>query len=78
MDERFNSILSIALIPQTVALIVERDGLDDISAMNEFYQSKVYDLLAKEETKMWHYSPLTVYMMYKHEKETGEVVFPEG
>ncbi len=77
MDEKFNSVLSIALIPQTVALIVERDGLDDISAMNEFYQSKVYDLLSKEETKMWHYSPLTVYMMYKHEKETGEVVFPE-
>ncbi len=77
MDEKFNSVLSIVLIPQTVALIVERDGLDDISAMNEFYQSKIYELLSKEETKMWHYSPLTVYMMYKHEKETGEVVFPE-
>ncbi len=77
MDKRFNSVLSIALIPQTVALIVEKDGLDDISAMNEFYKSKVYDILSKEETKLWHYSPLTVYMMYKHEKETGEVVFPE-
>ncbi len=77
MNEKFNSILSIALIPQTVALIVERDGLDDISAVNEFYRSKVYELLSREETKMWHYSPLTVYMMYKHEKETGEVVFPE-
>ena len=77
MDKKFDSILSIALIPQTVALIVEKDGIDDISAINEFYQSKVYDLLSKEETKMWHYSPMTVYMMWKHEKETGEVVFPE-
>jgi hypothetical protein len=77
MDKKFDSILSIALIPQTVALIVEKDGVDDISAINEFYQSKVYDLLAKEETKMWHYSPMTVYMMWKHEKETGEIVFPE-
>lgn len=77
MDKKFASILSIALIPQTVALIVEKDGVDDISAINEFYQSKVYDLLAKEETKMWHYSPMTVYMMWKHEKETGEIVFPE-
>lgn len=77
MDERFNSILSIALIPQVVALITERDGLDDISALNDFYRTKVYDLLSKEETKIWHYSPLTVYMMYKHEKETGEVAFPE-
>ena len=77
MDEKFNSVLSIALIPQTVALIAERNGLDDISAMNEFYRSRVYDLLSNEETKIWHYSPLTVYMMWKHEKETGEVVFPE-
>lgn len=77
MDEKFNSVLSIALIPQTVALIGEKEGLDDITAMNEFYQSKVYDLLSKEETKMWHYSPMTVYMMWKHEKETGEIVFPE-
>ncbi len=77
MDEKFNSILSIALIPQTVALIAEKCGLDDITAINEFYQSKVYDLLSNEETKMWHYSPMTVYMIWKHEKETGEVVFPE-
>ena len=77
MDKKFDSILSIALIPQTIALIVEKDGIDDITAINKFYQSKVYDLLSKEETKMWHYSPMTVYMMWKHEKETGEIVFPE-
>lgn len=77
MDKKFDSILSIALIPQTVALIVEKEGLDDITAINEFYQSKIYDLLSKEETKMWHYSPMTIYMMWKHEKETGEIVFPE-
>ena len=77
MDEKFNSILSIALIPQTVDLIVKNEGLDDISAMNEFYHSKTCEMLAKEETKMWHFSPMTVYSMWKHEKETGEVVFPE-
>ena len=77
MDEKFNSVLSIALIPQTVALIAENQGLDDITALNEFYQSNVYELLSKEETKMWHYSPLTVYIMWKHEKDTGEIIFPE-
>ena len=65
------------LIPQTVDLIVTNEGLNDISAMNEFYQSKTYEMLAKEETKMWHFSPMTVYSMWKHERETGEVVFPE-
>lgn len=77
MDEKFNSILSIALIPQIVDLIVNKEGFDNISAMNEFYHSKTYEMLSKEETKMWHFSPMTVYSMWKHEKETGEVVFPE-
>ena len=77
MDGKFNSVLSIALIPQTVDLIVKNEGLDDISAMNEFYYSDTYEMLSKEETKMWHFSPMTVYSMWKHEKETGEVVFPE-
>ena len=77
MDKKFNSILSIALIPQVVDLIVKNEGVDDISAMNEFYYSKTYEMLAKEETKMCHFSPMTVYSMCKHEKETGEVVFPE-
>lgn len=77
MDEKFNSILSIALIPQTVDLIVKNEGLDDIAAMNAFYHSKTYEMLEKEETKMWHFSSMTIYSMWKNEKETGEVVFPE-
>lgn len=77
MDEKFNSILSIVIIPQTVDLIVKNEGLDDISAINEFYHSKTYELLAKEETKMWHYSSMTIYSMWKKERDMGEVVFPE-
>ena len=77
MDEKFNAILSIALIPQTVDLIVRNEGLDDISALNEFYCSVTYEMLSKEETKMWHFSPMTIYSMWKHERETGEIVFPE-
>ena len=77
MDEKFNSILSITIIPQTVALIAEKEKIDEMKAMDEFYQSKVYAKLSEEETKMWHYSPLTIYMMWKHEKETGEILYPE-
>lgn len=77
MDEKFNSILSIAIIPQTISIIAEKENIDETEALNAFYHSKVYSLLAQEETKMWHYSPLTIYNMWKHEKETGEVIFPE-
>ncbi len=77
MDEKFNSVLSITIIPQTVSIIAEKEHIDEMKAMDEFYQSKVYAMLAKEETKAWHFSPLTIYNMWKHEKETGEVLFPE-
>ena len=77
MDFQFNTILSVALIPQIVDLIVQREGLDDISALNAFYLSKTYEVLAREETKVWHFSPLTIYSMWVTEKKTGEVVFSE-
>lgn len=77
MDEQFNVILSIAIVPQTVSLIAEKEHISENEALNEFYNSKVYSLLSKEETKMWHYSPMCLYSMWKDEKETGEVVFPE-
>ena len=78
MDVQFNAILSIVIIPQTVDLIVKNSELDDITAMTEFYLSKTYEMLSIEETKMWHYSALTIYTMWKREKETGELIFPEG
>lgn len=78
MDEKFNTILSIVLIPQIIDIIVNKDQIDEISAINDFYQSKTYEYLSKEETKMWHYSPMTIYLVWKHEKETGEIIFPEG
>lgn len=78
MDKKFNSLLSVCIIPQTISLIAEKEDIDDIQAMNEFYNSQVYDLLSREETKMWHYSPMMLYTLWKHESETGEIIFPEG
>lgn len=77
MDEKFNSVLSITIVPQTISLIAEKEGVDEMKAMDEFYRSETYSLLSKEETKMWHYSPMTIYTMWKHEKVTGQILFPE-
>lgn len=77
MDEKFNAILSIAIIPQVIDLIADKEKMDEISAIDVFYSSKTYDLLANEKTKMWHYSPLTLYMIWKSEQETGNIIFPE-
>lgn len=77
MDEKFNSILSITLIPQIIELMEKNDGLNGNAALNQFYNSATYEMLSNEETKIWHFSPMTIYTMWKHENETGEIAFPE-
>ena len=46
-------------------------------ALRLLYTSRTYALLEKEETKLWHYSPRMLVEMLFHEKETGEVYFPD-
>lgn len=77
MDEKFIAILSIALVPQIIELIIKNENINEDTAIDKFYQSKTYEKLEVEETKMWHFSALTLYHMWKHEMETGELLFPE-
>lgn len=74
--EKFSAIMGI-LVAQIVHLITENDSYDEITASNAFYQSKVYALLEEEETKLWHFSPLTLFHMFDEEKRTGSFELPE-
>ena len=51
--------------------------MDEMAASKEFYESKVYALLEQEDTKLWHFSPLTLFNMYDEEKKTGNFEIPE-
>lgn len=76
-QKKFEGLL-ILIVPQIVGLIVQNCGLDEVTATMLFYKSRVYALLEQEETKLWHYSPLTLFNMYNEERETGNITFPEG
>jgi hypothetical protein len=41
------------------------------------YSSKLFEQLAREETKLWHLSVPTLYQMQKEEQETGKITYPE-
>lgn len=77
MVEKFNTILSIALLPQIIEIIAEREDIDEMSALRAFYSSETYALLSREETALWHYSPLMLYTMWKSEMMYGKIAFPE-
>lgn len=74
---QFAAFLACALMPMVVQTIQEKTGEDTLEVLKKFYHSQVYALLEDESTKVWHYSPLTIYEMYKSELETGEIAFPE-
>lgn len=73
---KFEEILTL-LVPQVVHLIAEDAQCDEVTASKQFYESKVYASLEEEDTKLWHLSPLTLFMMFDEEKKTGVITFPE-
>lgn len=78
MEKKKFEAMLVLIVPQVVHMIAEEYQYDEITAARTFYDSKVYELLEQEETKLWHLSPLTLFNMYKDEKTTGDIVFPEG
>lgn len=77
MNNSFNSLLSIVLVPGVVELIIKNMEVDEFRALKLFYNSETYTLLSNEKTKVWHYSPKTIYLMWSSENKTGQILFPE-
>lgn len=73
---KFEAIL-ILLVPQIVQLICMNYHEDKMTASGKFYESKVYALLEQENTKVWHFSPLTLFNLYDEERKTGTFELPE-
>ena len=60
-----------------VLAIVEDTGLAAEEAMNDFYNSEVFDRLCDTETGLYRESGGYVYELYKSEKELGRLVQTE-
>ena len=57
--------------------IISDTGLNEDAAMEKFYSSELYSVLEKEETKVWHYSVLKLYELFKEELTFGSFNLPE-
>ena len=77
MDQKTFEAIVTLLVPQVIDLIVKNYSLDEISATKAFYESKLYSVLEEEDTKVWHFSPLTLFCLCDEEKRTGKITFPE-
>ncbi len=75
-ENQFSALLSV-MIPHIIELITKNSNISETQAVSLFYKSKLYSELSREETKLWHYSPLMLYTMYQDELLTGSYEYPE-
>ena len=75
-EDQFSAMLAI-IVPPIIEQIIKNSNVDDEKVISRFYQSKLYQELADETTKLWHYSPMTLYTMYQDELLTGSYDYPE-
>lgn len=75
-ENQFNAMLAI-IVPSIIELIIKNSNLDTDKAISLFYKSKLYQELSDEKSKLWHYSPMTLYTMYQDELLTGSYDYPE-
>ena len=65
------------LVPMIVSEMSRLFGLSENEAIPSLYSSSLYSRLEREETKLWHLSPLALAELWDEERRTGKIVYPE-
>jgi hypothetical protein len=77
MDKKeFESFIEIK-IRDIIALTIDREHLSFEEALQYTYESKLYEGLIDESTKLWHLSAEKLFEMLNNEKRTNELIFPD-
>ena len=76
MEKRSFETLLYSVTASVVAKIAEENQWQEDMAMERFIRSKVYALLAREETKLWQYSACMLAELFEEER-AGALVLPE-
>ncbi|GAA0179035.1 hypothetical protein SH2C18_19840 [Clostridium sediminicola] len=70
-----------AVFPIISAALVEKIAvelnLSDKDAVAELYSSLLYEMLEKEETKLWQYSTEKLFEMFLEQRNSGKISFPQ-
>jgi hypothetical protein len=75
-EDQFSALLAV-IVPPIIEQIIKNSNVDEADAISRFYQSRLYRELSDEESKLWHYSPMTLYTMYQDELLIGSYYYPE-
>ena len=59
------------------AMIAKEQNITEDEATKKLYNSKLYEYLEKEETKVWQYSTPMLYSLFIQGETTGKIEFPD-
>ncbi|MCL2834061.1 MAG: hypothetical protein FWD78_12895 [Treponema sp.] len=77
MDKKNISSVIAMITPGIIKLLIENRKLDLEDASEILYNSRLYELLEDEETKMWRLGFPLLYDLLEEELTTGNITFPE-
>jgi hypothetical protein len=73
---KFNVVFPI-ICSALVEKIVSELNITDKDAIVGLYSSHLYELLEREETKVWQYSTEKLFEMFSEEINSGKINFPQ-
>ena len=76
MDRDISSVVAM-ITPGIIHALVENRGMTVAEAAGTLYNSKLYEALEDERTKVWRLSYPILYDMLIEELETGSITYPE-
>jgi len=76
MDKkRYNSFMALHT-HQIIEKLAKLQNISRSTALDLFYKSEFYKLYEQEETKLWHFSTVTLVDLIIQEVTTGHIEFP--
>ena len=75
-QNKFAAILPV-LIAGLADKIIAETAMSEDEAFNKLYNSKLYEFIENEQTKVWTFSIQTLYQLYNAEQTTGVLDFPD-
>ncbi|MDR0287902.1 MAG: hypothetical protein LBI03_09415, partial [Clostridiales bacterium] len=58
-------------------LIIKEYSINEEKATEMLYSSELFKVLEDEKTKLWHLSSHALFEMFREERETGQITYPE-
>jgi len=76
MDKSISPVIAM-ITPGIIKLLMENRSLSLIEASDVLYNSKLYNALEDEKTKVWRLSYPLLYDLLEEELTTGKITYPE-